>query len=101
MHDQIRIPSNRGSEVRVRRSGQRKVSFILLRVARLLQRAQHQVRQNALLRLPRDLLRQLLVHARGDVDVLRNLVLPWIASAAMPLASFSARLEAPDWKIDA
>ena len=51
---------------------QREVAFVDLRVARLLQRAQHQVRQDALLRLARDLLRQLLIHARRDVHLFRN-----------------------------
>ena len=73
VHDQIRIAANRRCEVRVRWRGQREVAFVLLRVARLLQRAQHQVRQDALLRLARDLLRQLLIHARRDVDVFRDL----------------------------
>src|SRR5437868_11954432 len=101
MHDQIGISSNRRGEMRIRRRGQGEVSFILLRVTRLLQRTQHQVRQNALLRLARDLLCQLLVHAWGYMHILGNLVLARIATAAMTLAALSACLEAPDRQVNA
>ena len=72
VHDQVRIPPNRRSEMRVRRGRQREVALVLLRVARLFQRTQHQVRQDALLRLARNFLRQLLIHARRDVDFFRQ-----------------------------
>src|SRR6185312_3830787 len=60
-------------EMRVSIRGQGEVAFIELRIARLLERTQHQERQHALFRLAGDLLHQLLVHARGYVDFFRQL----------------------------
>ena len=76
--------------MRVGRRGEREVTLIHFRIACLLERAQHQIGKNAFLRFPGDFLCQLLVHARGDVDVLGNLVQPRIASTAVTLASFAS-----------
>ena len=72
MHDQVGIPPDRRSEVRVAARGQREVAEVFFGVARLLERAQHQVAQDAFFRLACDFGGQLLVHARGDVNVLGN-----------------------------
>src|SRR5438876_10809545 len=79
--DQIWIPPYGRGEVRVSIRRQREVSFSLLRVARLAQGAQHEIRKNPLLRLAGDFLRELLIHARRYVHVLRDFDLPRITSA--------------------
>src|SRR5690348_9801370 len=95
VNNQIWVTANGRSKVRVRGRCQRKVAFVFFRVARLFQRAQHQVGKNALLRLTRDLLRKLLVHARRDVYLFGNLVLPRIPSAPVAFATLAARLKSP------
>src|SRR5581483_5705657 len=95
VNNQIRVAANGRGKVRVGRRCQREMPFVLFRVARLLERAQHQVRKNALFRLARNLLCELLVHARRDVYLFGNLMLARIASAAMALATLSARLKPP------
>src|ERR1019366_750133 len=72
--------------MRVNRCGQREVALVDLGVARLLEGTQHQVGQNALFRFARNLLRELLVHARRDVDLFGDLDDVRIASAAMAIA---------------
>ena len=94
MHDEVGIAPDGRSEVRVNRCGQREVAFVDLGVARLLQRAQHQVRQDALFRFARNLLRQLLVHARRNVHFLGDLDDVRIASAAMAIAPLGPHLHA-------
>ena len=74
MHNQVGIAADGRGEVRVGGRGQRKVAFVDLRVARLLERAQHQVAQNPLLRLALDLGGQLLIHARRHRNVFGHLV---------------------------
>ena len=64
VHDQVRIAADGRREVRVGVRGQREMADVLGAVARLLQRAQHQVAQDALLRLAFDLRHQLLIIAR-------------------------------------
>ena len=59
--------------MRVRGRGQSEVAFIHLRIACLLERAQHQEGKHALFRLAGDFLHQLLVHARRYVDFFRQL----------------------------
>ena len=86
VHYQVRIPSDRRSEMRVSRSREREVPLILCRVACLLQRTQHKVRKNTLFRLARNLLRQLLIHARCDMHFLRQLERSGLASAALMLS---------------
>src|SRR5437588_2629230 len=71
MDDQVGITAYRRREVRVARRSQSEMPFIHLRVAGLLQGAQHEEAENAFFRFSRDLLRQFLVHARGDVHFLR------------------------------
>ena len=54
--------------MRVGGGSQGEVSAILFGVAGLLQRAQHEKTQNSFFWFARDLLREFLIHARGDVD---------------------------------
>src|SRR5712691_10340062 len=58
--DQIRIPPDRGGEVRIARRRQTEVTQVLRRVSRLLHRAQHQERNGLLFRFAVDALDQLL-----------------------------------------
>ncbi len=68
MHDQVGIAPDGRGEMRISRRRQSEVALVFLGVTRLLQRAQHEVRQNALFRGAGDFLHQLLIHARRDVD---------------------------------
>ena len=72
MHDQVGIAADRRSEVRVTWRRQREVADVLFRVASLLERAQHQVTQDALFRFACDFGGQLLIHAGSDVNIFRN-----------------------------
>src|ERR1039457_3458088 len=92
MHNQVGIAPYRRSEMRVNRCGQREVPLVDLGVARLLEGTQHQVGQDALFRLARNLLGQLLVHARRDVDLFGDLDDVRIASAAVMIAPVSTDL---------
>ena len=74
MHDQVGIAPDGRGEVRIARAGQRKVALVPLAVARLLQRTQHQVAQDALLRLARDLRGEPLIHLRRHGNRLGDLV---------------------------
>jgi hypothetical protein len=65
-------PDGRG-EVRVAGGGQREVPVVGLRVAGLAHRTQHQVAEDALLGLAGNLGSQLLIHLRGNGDLLRDL----------------------------
>ena len=96
MHDQIGIAADGRGEMRVGAGGEREVSFVDLGVPRPLERPQHEVRKNALLWLAGDFLRELLVHARGDVDVFGNLDRLCAASAAVALSLVAAQLHALD-----
>src|SRR6266496_3679390 len=51
VHYQVRIAPDRRSEMGITRRSQSKVSRVLLRITRLLQRPQHQVSENSLFRL--------------------------------------------------
>ena len=82
--------------MRISRGGESEVAFVLFRVTRLLERAQHQERQDSLLRLARNLLRQLLVHARGDVHLFGNLNLPRILTAAVARSLVGLELHSLD-----
>ena len=79
-----------GGEMRVGRSGQREVAFVDLGVARLRERAQHQVAQDALFRLALNARGELLIHARRNGDVFRDFVLARIAAAAVGVAALTA-----------
>src|SRR5271157_1835260 len=68
---------------------ERILSYLMLRS---LKQAQHEVREDALLRLAGNFLRQLLVHARRDVDVLGYLDGLRTAPAAVALAALGAHL---------
>ena len=63
VHDEVGIAADGRGEVRVGGRGQREVAFVDLGVARLRERAQHQVAENALFRLAFDARGQLLIHA--------------------------------------
>ena len=77
--------------MRIGSRGQRKVTQVLLGIARLFQRAQHQKGENALFRFAGDLLRQLLIHARRDVHFFRNLDLPRLPASAVSTVLRPAR----------
>ena len=83
MHDEVRIAADGRCEVRVGRRGQSEVAFIDLRVARLAQRTQHQVAQDALFGLALDFRGKFLIHARRDRDVFGHLVLARPAAGAL------------------
>ena len=74
MHDQVGIAADRRSEMRVLVEGQREMAERVGGVARLLQRTQHQVGDDALFGLARDFFGQALVmlRANGDVDHARQ-----------------------------
>src|ERR1019366_2591689 len=94
VHNQVRVATDGRSKVRVNRRGQREVALIDLGVARLLEGTQHQVGQDALFRLARNLLGQLLIHARRDVDLFGDLDDVRVASAAMAIAPLGPHLQA-------
>ena len=83
VNNQIRIPPNRRSEMRIRGRRQRKVSLVLLRVPRLLQRPQHQVAQNPLFRLAFDPLPPASDTSWASLQCLRR---PRDVRACLPLA---------------
>ncbi len=69
MHDQVGIAADRRGEVGISLGREREMADILLRVARLLQRPQHQVGKNALLGLAFQALGQPLVVPRADLQL--------------------------------
>ena len=72
VHDQIGIAADGRGEVRVAGGGQREVARVYIAIARLLERAQHQVAQDALLRLAFDLRDQLLIISRREMRIYRS-----------------------------
>ena len=70
VHHQVGIAADGRSEVRVRLGGQREVAGVVGAVARLLERPQHELAENALLGLAFDLRHQLLILPRRDGDTL-------------------------------
>src|SRR3972149_1927320 len=71
MHNQVGVAADRRGEMRVGGRGQGEVAQTLLRVARLLQGAQHQIGENPLLGPPGNFFRQSLVVTWGDVKAFR------------------------------
>ena len=96
MDDQVGIAANGRGEVRITGRGQSKMALVDLRVARLLERAQHQVAENPLLGLAFDVRGQLLIHARRDRNVFGDLMHPGIAPGALRVAAVAAGLDALD-----
>ena len=94
--DEVGIAADGRGEVRVGGRGQGEVAFVDLRVARLPQRAQHQVAEDALFRLAFDARGQLLIHARRDGNVFGDFVHARIAPAAVGVAPVAAGLDALD-----
>ena len=94
VHDEVGIAADGRSEVGVGGRGQCEVAFVDLGVARLRERAQHEITQDALFRLAFDARGELLIHARRDGDVFRHFVLARIAAAAMRIAALAAGLYA-------
>ena len=72
MHDQVRIAANRRREMRVLIEGQREMSERVGGVARLLERTQHQVGDDALLGLAGDFFGEALVVLRANVHFIRG-----------------------------
>ena len=87
VNDQIRIAPDRRSEMRIARRGQSEMALVLLAVFRLLQRTQHEIGQDSLLRLSRDFRREPLVHLRRHRYLLRNLVVLRLVSPLVPCSS--------------
>ena len=73
MDQQVRKAADGRGEVGVAGGGEGKVAVVDLRVARLFERAQHEVAEDALLGLAGDFGGELLVHRGGDGDLLRDL----------------------------
>ena len=96
MDDEVGIAADGRSEVGVAGSGQGKVAFVDLGVARLLERAQHQVAENPLFRLAFDSGGQLLIHARRDGNVFSHFVRAGVAAGALRIAAVAAGLDALD-----
>ena len=94
MNNQIRVAANGRSEVGVGGRSQRKVANIRLRIARLHQRAQHQIAQNPLFRLAFDFGSELLIHARSDEYIFRHFVGADVASRALSVAAVRFHLYA-------
>src|SRR3982751_3295357 len=69
VHDQVGIAADGRREVGVRLGGEREVPHVLCAVPRLLERAQHEEAENALLGLAFDFRDQLLVHARRELQL--------------------------------
>src|SRR5262249_43243252 len=69
MNDEVRIAANWRSEMRVLAEAESEVPERIGGVARLLERTQHEVRQDALFGLAEKLLHQALVVLRREVDV--------------------------------
>ena len=72
VHDQVRIAADGRSEMRVGGRGQGEVADVLFRVARLLERAQHQIGKDALLGFALDALGEPLVMERTDLQFALN-----------------------------
>src|SRR5437764_8232218 len=70
MHNEVRIASNRRSEVRIRRGCQSEMPFVQIAVTRLFQRPQHEIAENAFFGLSRNFRDQALIIPRGDVEIL-------------------------------
>ena len=68
MHDQVGIPADGRSEMGIGLGREREMADVLFRIARLFQRAQHQVGKNALLRLALQALGEPLVVPRADLQ---------------------------------
>src|SRR5579859_2398808 len=92
VHDQVGIAADGRREMGVAGRGQRKVAFVLFAVARLAQRTEHEVGKDPLLRLAGYLERQLLIHARGHGDILCDLILSRLLTAARTAASLLTAL---------
>ncbi len=73
--DQVRVAADGRGEVRVAGAGECEVAFVFLAVAGLLERAQHEEGEDALLRSAGDFGREALVHLRGHGDLLGHVVL--------------------------
>ena len=56
----------------IRGGRQSKVTVVLFRISRLLERAQHEVREDPLFGFAGNLFSELLIHARSDVDFFRQ-----------------------------
>src|SRR6185437_6408341 len=93
VNDEVRITANGRSEMGIGGGSQREVAFVFLRVARLLQRTQHQVGKDAFLRLAGNLLGQFLVHARRDVHFFGQFEFPRTLAGAVTGAAVGLELE--------
>ena len=98
MNDEIGVAANRRSEMRVGRRGEREVAFIDLRVARLAQRAKHEVAEDPFLGLAFDAGSELLIHLWRNGDVFGDFVGADLAATSLRIAPITARLDALDGK---
>src|ERR1039458_9183481 len=98
MDDEVGIAADGRGEVGVSWRGEGEVAFVDFGVARLRERAQHEVAEDAFFRLALHARGQLRVHAGRDRDVLRHFVLAWIAAEAVGFTAFGAGDDALDGK---
>ena len=92
--DEVGIAADGRGEVGVGGRGEGEVAFVDLGVARLAERAQHEVAEDALFRLALNARGELLIHAGRDGDVFGHFVLAGIAALAVRFAALVARLYA-------
>ena len=85
--DEVGVAADGRGEVGVAGRGEGEVAFVLLAVAGLLERAQHEVGEDALFGLAGDFGGEVLVHARGDGDGFGDFVLARIRAAASAFAA--------------
>src|ERR1700690_38486 len=98
MDDQVGIAADGRSEVGIAGSGKGEVALVDLGVARLPQRAQHEVAEDALFGRAFDFSSEFLIHARRDGNVFGGFVPAWVAAAALGFATIAARDNAFDGK---
>ncbi len=94
--DEVREAADGRGEVGVAGAGEGEVADVLVAVAGLLERAQHEVGEDALLGMAADLRGQALVHLRGDGDGLGDLVGLGLAVGSADVAAVAAGLDAFD-----
>ena len=94
VNDEVGITADGRGEVGVSGRGEGEVALVDLGVARLRERAQHEVAEDALFRLAFNARGQFLIHARSDGDVFRHFVLAGIAALSVRFAALAAGLHA-------
>ena len=96
VHDEVGIAADGRGEVSVGGRGQGEVALVDLGIARLRERAQHEVTEDALFRLAFDARGQFLIHARRDGDVFRH----FVGAGGRPVRCDCAAVLARDYALD-